>query len=114
VDVIVRSVNKVSTRADVYIGDETFHIRSDGYPDSVIPGLKGFVEEAKELAKKAEMDFKRALRMIVKENVGYYEFLNGEGEIGGDYDYTIKEDGTVLWRDSDDEKWKTLKEYDEV
>lgn len=69
----------LSTKANVTIGENDYHIIIDGYPEIVVPTLKSLVDEA-------------------------YHFGRGHGF--AEFEYTIGKRGGVYWRRYNNKCWQ--------
>jgi len=98
----------MTTKANVQIFEKDFFIRTDGYPDCVIPTLKELVVEAKQFGKKHNFSFERAIRYIAYENTGFYALFTAFGHGFADFEYIVGPKGGIYWRAYNRKCWRQI------
>lgn len=96
----------MTTKANVIINEKEYFIISDGYPSSVVPSLKELIEEAKDLDKKSNFNFQRAIKILSDENTGQYNLFFGHGNGFAEFEYLIGPEGGVYWRRYNNKHWR--------
>lgn len=96
----------LSTKANVTIGENDYHIIIDGYPEIVVPALKSLIDEAYYFGKRHNFHFQKAIKYLADENVGQYKLFFERGHGFAEFEYSIGKRGGVYWRRYNNKCWQ--------
>ena len=97
----------MSTSATVTIDKvcEIFYTSSDGYPDEILPELRGAIKEVQEIDERnPDVSFKDLLFLKLR-NIGWEVYNNCDNHFGANYEYRISLAGDLYWRGGEQKDW---------